>query len=153
MSAPDQAADTSINDTAVAIYGLLTALIRRPREISLTSLSTLGTLDRTGPRRITDLAAVEGIAQPSMTALVSTLQSEGYVQRQADANDKRVALIALTEAGRAYMHARRASGADYLARLIDRLPADEAEALNAAVPALTHLLRLENESREPAKPR
>jgi DNA-binding MarR family transcriptional regulator len=153
MSAPEQAtADTSTAATAVAVYGLVTALIRRaPRDISLTSLSTLGTLDRTGPRRITDLAAVEGVAQPSMTALVSMLQSEGFVQRQADASDKRVALIALTESGRAYLHARRAAGADNLAQLIGLLPAAETAALAAAVPALTQLLRLENELRDPAR--
>jgi DNA-binding MarR family transcriptional regulator len=151
---PSDAAGTSDATntvSAVAVYGLVTALIRRaPRDISLTSLSTLATLDRTGPRRITDLAMVEGIAQPSMTALVSTLQAGGFVQRGTDANDKRVALVELTDSGRTYLHARRAAGADKLAQLIDLLPDEQAAALAAAVPALTQLLRLENESRDPA---
>ena len=58
-----------------ALYGLLTATVRgRPREMSLTSLSTLATLDRTGPRRVTDLAVSQGVAQPSMTVLVTALE-------------------------------------------------------------------------------
>ena len=41
-----------------ALYGLATRATRRlPRDMSLTSAATLATLDRTGPRRITDLAA------------------------------------------------------------------------------------------------
>jgi hypothetical protein len=42
--------------------------------MSLTSLSTLATLELTRPRRMTDLAACEGVMQPPMTALVSILE-------------------------------------------------------------------------------
>ena len=41
-----------------ALYGLMAAAVRsQPRDMSLTSLSTLATLELTGPRRITDLGA------------------------------------------------------------------------------------------------
>src|SRR5579875_3618563 len=64
-----------------ALYGLISDAVRRiPRDMSLTSLSTLSTLDRTGPRRITDLAVVQGVAQPSMTTLVTVLQRSGLVE-------------------------------------------------------------------------
>ena len=66
-------ADSSIQ-TADAVYGLLSPLVRHlSRELSMTSMATLGTLNRTGPRRITDLATIAGITQPSVTALVTTL--------------------------------------------------------------------------------
>ena len=63
-----------------ALYGLATRAVRRlPRDMSLTSAATLATLDRTGPRRITDLAAVEGVTQPAMTALVRVMEESGLV--------------------------------------------------------------------------
>ncbi len=64
-----------------ALQGLISAVVRnQPRDMSLTSLSTLSTLELTGPRRITDLALGEGVAQPSMTALVSSLERSGLVK-------------------------------------------------------------------------
>ena len=134
-----------------ALYGLLSAAARRgPREMSLTSLSTLSTLDRTGPRRITDLALIERVAQPSMTALVSTLERSGLVERRGDPADGRVALVALTPTGAELLRSRRRAGAEALEQLIGKLPPAEAAALAAAIPALRHLRELDNEDREPA---
>ena len=134
-----------------ALYGLVTAAIRRgPREMSLTSLSTLATLDRTGPRRITDLAVIQGVAQPSMTVLVTTLERSGLVERKGDPADRRVALVALTTAGAELLRTQRRAGAEALIQLIDKLPADEAAALAAAIPALRHLRELDSERRDPA---
>jgi DNA-binding MarR family transcriptional regulator len=116
--------------------------------MSLTSLSTLATLDRTGPRRITDLAAVEGVTQPSMTVLVSGLERSGLVERRADPTDKRVALVALTASGSDYLRIQRRAGTDAFVQLIDELPADESEALAAAITALEHLRSLGEERRD-----
>jgi DNA-binding MarR family transcriptional regulator len=134
-----------------ALYALVTAVIRRgPREMSLTSLSTLATLDRTGPRRITDLAVIQGVAQPSMTVLVTTLERSGLVERRSAPADRRVALVALTAAGAELLRAQRRAGAEALMQLIGKLPAGEAAALAAAIPALRHLRELDSERRDPA---
>ena len=135
---------------AEALHGLMAAAVRRMnRDISLTSAAVLGTVERTGPRRITDLAAIEGVAQPSMTTLVSNLERAGLVERRRDAEDQRVVLVALTPAGAGYLRARRRAGADAFARLIGKLPPGEAQALIAATSALVHLRDLEGE-RPPA---
>ena len=118
--------------------------------MSLTSLSTLATLDRSGPRRVTDLAFIEGVAQPSMTTLVSALERSGLVERGSDPTDKRVALIALTPAGADLLRSRRRAGAEALMQLIDKLPPGESAALAAAIPALRRLRELDNQEREPA---
>ena len=142
--------DTSAGASAAigaALYGLATRAARRlPRDMSLTSAATLATLDRTGPRRITDLAAVEGVTQPAMTALVRVMEESGLVERWGDASDKRVTLVCLTEDGASYVRKRRQAGIDAYARLIDALTADEVEALLAALPALQHLAELENDA-------
>src|SRR5271156_1376886 len=125
---------------AAALYGLVSDAVRRiPRELSLTSASTLATLERTGPRRITDLAAIEGVTQPAMTVLVKVLERSGLVERRGDPADRRGALVAVTDAGADFVRARRRAGAEAFGQLIDELPADEAAALVAAVPALEHL--------------
>jgi DNA-binding MarR family transcriptional regulator len=135
-----------------ALYGLATRAVRRlPRDMSLTSAATLATLDRTGPRRITDLAAIEGVTQPAMTVLVRVMEESGLVERRGDTSDKRVTLVSLTEAGASYVRARRRAGVHAFVRLIDKLTDDEVEALVAALPALQHLAALDSQDREGPK--
>ena len=136
---------------AEALYRLVSAAVRQqPRQISLTSASTLATVERTGPRRITDLAAIEGVTQPSMTALVTVLERAGLVARRPDPHDQRVVLVALTAAGTDYLRSRRRAGAEAFARLIDKLPPDETAILLAAAPALQHLNELDDQQRAAA---
>jgi DNA-binding MarR family transcriptional regulator len=124
---------------------------RAPRDLTITSAATLATLDRTGPRRITDLAAIEGVTQPAMTVLVRVMEESGLVERRGDPSDKRVTLVWLTEAGASYVRTRHRAGVRAFARLIDKLTDDEFEALMAALPALQHLAALDSQDREGPK--
>src|ERR1700737_476392 len=81
------------------------------RELSLTASATLGTLERTGPRRLAELAVSEGVTQPSMTAVVSQLEELGLAERRRDPGDGRVVLVAITRAGRQYLRSMRRAGA------------------------------------------
>jgi DNA-binding MarR family transcriptional regulator len=149
MKSDVTSADETSLASAAAVYGLLATMLRRvPRDISLTSLATLSTLNRTGTKRITELAAIEGVTQPSMTTLIASLEKQGLVTRSGDPNDKRVSLVSLTEAGRQYMLRRRRAGTEALADLVSQLPPDEATALSAAVPALTRLRDLDHAERD-----
>jgi len=151
MSTDVTSADDTSLASAAAVYGLLSTLLRRvPRDISLTSLATLSTLDRTGTKRITELAALEGVTQPSMTTLIASLEKQGLVTRRGDPNDKRVSLVSLTEVGRQYMLNRRRAGIEAFAVLVSQLPPDEAAALSGAVPALTRLRDLDHAARDAA---
>jgi DNA-binding MarR family transcriptional regulator len=114
----------------------------RERNLSLTAVSTLATLSRTGPRRLTDLAVAEGVTQPSMTALVTQLEDLGYAERRKDACDGRVCLVAITAAGEASLQSLRRAGAVAVTALIDYLPEEDVAALRAALPALHRLLDL-----------
>jgi DNA-binding MarR family transcriptional regulator len=138
---------------AEAIFGLLAVLLRRaPRDMILTSLATLSTLDRTGPRRITDLAAIEGIAQPSMTSLVANLERDGLAERRSDPNDKRVALVSITTKGLEYVRALRRMGTESLGRLIGKLSDTDTAALAGATEALVRLRELDDQERDPGQP-
>jgi DNA-binding MarR family transcriptional regulator len=136
-------------DAGAALHQLLTAAVRLfPREISLTAASVMRTIERTGPRRVTELAVTEQITQPSMTAIVTTLVKLGLVERRPDPVDQRVVLVALTAAGTAHIRQRRTSGADSFARLIGKLPTAEAKAITAAASALRHLRELEEQQHQ-----
>src|SRR2546423_7757710 len=118
MSRQDTAPGAS---TAIgaALYGLATRAARRlPRDMSLTSAATLATLDRTGPRRITDLAAVEGVTQPAMTALVRVMEESGLVERRGDASGKRGTLVWPTQARAPHVPTPRQAGAPPVERVV-----------------------------------
>lgn len=125
------------------LFALGTLGIRqRPRELSLTALSTLSTIERTGPRRLTDLAVGEGVTQPSMSVLVNQLESLGLVERQSDAQDGRVVRVAITPAGHEHLSTLRKVGASVFEVLIDKLASSEAASLRAALPAFGRMLEL-----------
>lgn len=131
---------------ALALYELVAGTVRRlPADLSRTAVSTLATLELAGPHRITDLAAAQHITQPSMTVLAGRLEQAGYVERRSDPRDGRVSLVALTDAGAAYLAERRERGTDTLAALIGRLDEDDVAALAAALPAIRRLHDLESE--------
>ncbi|GII85699.1 MarR family transcriptional regulator [Sphaerisporangium siamense] len=116
-------------------------------DLSLTAVAALGTLERSGPCRLTELAAREGVTQPAMTQLVSRLQESGLVARAGDPEDRRVVQVHITDAGRAALAERRGTRAGMLAELMDRLGEDDRASLLAAVPAIDRLTRLVPEDR------
>jgi DNA-binding MarR family transcriptional regulator len=108
---------------------------------SVGALLTLRRLDDEGPLRITDLAAAELVAQPTMTGIVRRLELDGLVQRTPDPADARAARIALTDAGRAELAAVRAKRAAVLEQRLDRLDDNARAALVAALEPLDDLLK------------
>jgi DNA-binding MarR family transcriptional regulator len=122
----------------------LTQLLRanaRSRS-GVAALLTLRRLDDEGPLRITDLAAAELVAQPTMTGIVRRLEQDGLVERTPDPLDARAARIALTDAGRAELTTVRAARAAVLQERLDRLDDDARAALVAALGPLDDLLSL-----------
>jgi DNA-binding MarR family transcriptional regulator len=132
---------------AESLFRLASLVIRqRPRDISLTAASTLTALERNGPRRLTQLALGEGIAQPSMTALVAQLEGLGLVERHNDPSDGRVVLVAITREGSRYLKAARRQISDRFSTLLGELSAGEVAALRDAAGALRHLADLVEEA-------
>jgi DNA-binding MarR family transcriptional regulator len=120
----------------------LVSLIRRlsPPGMSLTSAATLNTLERSGPCRLTALAATEGVTQPAMTQLVGRLAEAGLVVRSADPEDGRVVHVQLTDEGREFVARRRGIRAERLSGMLARLSKADQDALAAALPAITALV-------------
>ncbi|GLZ46180.1 hypothetical protein Acsp06_23650 [Actinomycetospora sp. NBRC 106375] len=127
--------------TAAALDAFAAWAIRSTasRDLSLTTAATLATLDRDGPQRLSDLALREGVTQPSMTALVTRLERDGFAVRGDDPSDRRAVVVSLTDAGREVLVTRRTRRASRLAALLDELDPEERAAIAAAAGALARL--------------
>src|SRR3954470_7625451 len=110
------------------------------REMSRTAASVLATLRDTGPRRITDLAAGEAVAQPTVTTLVGRLERDGLVKRAPDPDDARAVRVHLTDAGLERLNEMRAARAVLLDARLARLTDDERAVISAALPVLDKLM-------------
>jgi DNA-binding MarR family transcriptional regulator len=132
-----------VDDAAVAAgFERFFETLRRitPREeLSLTAASTLRRLERSGPHRLCELYAPEGISQPAMTQLVTRLEKEGLAERSSDPADGRAVVVSITAAGRAAVGRRREGRAQALSGLLQDLTPDEHAAIVAALPALERL--------------
>ena len=87
----------------------LTRLLMRSgaHEISRTEVGVLATLSD-GPRRITQLAMTEALAQPTVTQLIDKLEGRELVSRSRSEEDGRVVLVEITAAGAAALEGVRA---------------------------------------------
>jgi DNA-binding MarR family transcriptional regulator len=121
----------------------LQALLRRQfaqAEITLTQARTLTTLATRGPHRVTDLALLEQVAQPTMSTLVARLEDHGLVQRSRDPSDPKVTLISITREGTKQWRSLVALRTNLLASGLALLTVSEKRSLEAALPALERLV-------------
>ncbi len=89
-----------VSSTLLGRAARLTRLLMRSgaHEISRTEVGVLATLSE-GPRRITQLAMTEALAQPTVTQLIDKLEGRGLVARSRSKVDGRVVLVEITAAG------------------------------------------------------
>src|SRR3954454_15105220 len=121
--------------------GALTRLLvkQAASEITRSEAGVLFTLSR-GPRRITELADLEGLAQPTVTALVKGLEQKRWVKRERPAHDGRVVLLSLTSAGGAALAEFRGRVSAALRADMDAMSDHELAALETATEALGTLV-------------
>lgn len=128
------------DDLGTALFLLGHLFIRmRPDDMSLSASSTLVTLTDRGPQRITALARMEGVTQPSMTELVKRLERDRLVVRRPDPYDSRAVTVTITAAGTRLVSERRLDRARRLADLVSGLAEEDRRALLDAQPALRRL--------------
>jgi DNA-binding MarR family transcriptional regulator len=122
---------------------LLTRLIIRQMDgtLSRTEAGLLNTLGD-GSRRITELAELEGLAQPTTTLLVKRLGDQGWVAREREPDDGRVVLVRRTAAGDAALAAFRRRAGEIVEACLDQMPPAQIEVLAGSVDALQALIVL-----------
>ena len=122
----------------------LARLSRRLRRHELagltpTQLAALATVDRSGPMRLGDLAAAEGIAPSTLTRLVTALEDSGYVRRWADPSDARASTLGITAHGQDALERIRTESTLALAASMQLLAPAQRAALADALPVLEQL--------------
>ena len=93
-----------------------------------------------GPKRVTELAEIEGLAQPTTTILIKRLAGNGWVTRERDPDDGRVVLVSLTPAGADALEHYRSRYRAVLRDRIAAMPDEQIAALGDAVGALDALV-------------
>ena len=113
------------------------------REVSLESrasrLAALTTIEALGPITLGELAAIEQVQPPSMTRIVARLEEGGLVERQVDANDRRIVRVRVTAVGKRLLTQTRTKRDEFLAQRVARLTEEERELLERVVPVLEKL--------------
>jgi len=122
----------------------LARLSRRLRKHQLagltpTQLAALATVERSGPMRLGDLAAAEGIAPSTLTRLVTALEDSGYVRRYADPSDARASTLAITPRGHDMLERLRTETTMVLTQSLTLLTPAQRATLAEALPVLEQL--------------
>lgn len=105
---------------------------RTTEDLSLTQVSALSTLHKCGAMSPGKLAAKEGVQPPSMTRVIAALEDVGHVERTPHPTDGRQAIVAITDAGLAYVHATVAAREAWLDDRLGELDDDERAVLSRA---------------------
>jgi DNA-binding MarR family transcriptional regulator len=108
-------------------------------DLSRTEFGLLRTVSE-GPRRITELAELEGLAQPTMTILIKRLEQQGLVKRERRSEDGRVVLVDITQSGRVALDDYRRQVSDAIGAYLDEIPDEQVEALAAATETLAQFV-------------
>ena len=125
---------------SVAIH-LVRRLRRADESLGITParLSALSVLVFGGPRTLTELAAAEQVAGPTMSRIVAALESDGLIRRVPVSDDRRAFRLEPTAAGRRVMERGRRQRVERLAEELAALSAKERQTLAAAARILRGL--------------
>lgn len=107
--------------------------------LTLSQLSALTSIERHGPLTLGALAEHERVAPPSITKVVTKLESSGLVARASDPGDGRVSVVSVTGEGRALLAEVRQKRDVWLAARIAGLDGEQRERLIAALDVLDEL--------------
>lgn len=139
-----QRADDALLALATELRVTMSRLARQTRVASTgltpSQLSALTSLDESGPLRLNELAAREGVAAPTMSRGVDVLEQSHLVRRRRDPDDARSSFIELTERGRALLTKAIDQRTTLLARRLAELEPSQLAAVKDAMSALRQLI-------------
>ncbi|HEX4304988.1 MAG TPA: MarR family transcriptional regulator [Solirubrobacterales bacterium] len=144
MTPPASDRAAAIDRVASTLLGRaarLTRLLMRSgaHRLSRTEVGVLSTLSD-GPRRITELAQTEALAQPTVTQLVDKLEGRGLVARGRSGEDARVVMVEATAAGAERLEEVRAEIRANMREALAELPDAELTELVHAADTLGELI-------------
>ena len=94
------------------------------------------------PVSMTDLAAAACISKPNLTTMIDRLIADGFVERSADANDRRVVNVSLTEAGIKFLYDHKKRMGNFIEERLSLLSDDELKRLKKALDEIAEIIRI-----------
>lgn len=131
-------------DALMATARMLVSLTARSlaeldANVTLPQYRTLVILAGSGPRRIIDLAADLNVQPSTATRMCDRLVRKGFVEREAHADDRRVAWVVLKDAGRELVGTMMEHRRAFLADLVTSVELRDPSVLPELVDALQAL--------------
>lgn len=139
---PTVAADPQLVGRLRLVVGRLARRLRQQGhgEVTPSMHSALVSVERLQPVPLGELASVEQVQPPTITKLVAKLEDLGYVVRETDERDRRIARVRLTTDGVRHLAQSRKRKDAYLAERLRRLDPADRELLSRALPVLERLV-------------
>jgi DNA-binding MarR family transcriptional regulator len=143
---PAGLADDATTLAANALHSAALRLLRQARtadagmDLDGPRASVLSVLVFAGPLPLTRLADLEQVSPPAITKTVTALEAAGLATRTRSEEDRRVVLVAATDAGRALLEQGRAARVRVVAELIAGLPERDRATLQRAATLIASVL-------------
>jgi DNA-binding MarR family transcriptional regulator len=127
---------TMVTDRDIEVAAALRTVIHRVVKLlrrkvhtesgySLTERSVMGTLYHRGELPPSALAQLEQVTSQSMSQIINHLNEAGMLTKTPSGEDKRMVLLSLTPAGRAYVEDSRQRKQEWLAHALFQKVSDE----------------------------
>jgi DNA-binding MarR family transcriptional regulator len=132
-------------ELVVRLRGVIPRLARQFNETSTgadltpTQYSVLALVRVRGPLGLAELTELEGLNPTMLSRIVKVLDERGLIRRLPDPSDMRAARVEVTPEGARLHEQVREQRTHVLSEWLERLPAETAEQLLAAVPAMEAL--------------
>ncbi|MBT2535472.1 MarR family winged helix-turn-helix transcriptional regulator [Arthrobacter sp. ISL-69] len=138
----------------LTILGDVVRRAGKGRALPTSQAQVLSQLSAEESLSVSELARAQELAVSSMTEVLQRLQARGLITKTGTEQDRRQVRVAITADGRHRLNETAAARDEMLGMRLASLPEDELKRLEAAVPALWRLARLDAEiwPRIPARP-
>ncbi|MFF0814989.1 MarR family winged helix-turn-helix transcriptional regulator [Rhodococcus sp. NPDC003318] len=151
MATPDDS--TTPNDSEARLRRVLAELVTNASRLTRLASSlaadnrprpwmrALSLLEEYGALRVSELARLDTISQPTATAVIKQLGEAGLVERQRDPNDSRAVVVVMTDAGRDWLEESRDHVGATLSGHLPGLDADRVRRLSRSLEDLREVLK------------
>ena len=140
---PENGDALSLTDVVARLRRVLRASIRAEypwESLPMAQVELLQSLAESAPARVGDLAGRLRLAPSTVSGLISQMIGSGLVERGTDPRDRRVAVVALSEAGQRQLGEWNAAHQRRIAVALAELEPEERTAIGGALPALSRLV-------------
>lgn len=143
MTSPHESApalENVVSDLTLAVGQLLRRLrVANPGDLNLSQSSVLARLEREGPMTTADLARAESMKPQSMKTILTSLEEDACVEREAHPTDGRQILFAITRKGLEERRRRTAAKREWLLARLAAFDPQDVATLAAAIPLIKRL--------------